>query len=40
MIGTDSLRWRSQEDNAFEVVDALWLDDYRAWNWRIYLYSI
>lgn len=28
------LRWHSREQHRFEIVDALWLDDYRAETWR------
>ena len=33
------LRWRGRNDNAFEVVNAPWLDEYRVSNWRTHLYS-
>jgi hypothetical protein len=33
------LRWRSREDNTFEVMDAPWLDEYNRWNWRTDLFS-
>lgn len=31
------LRWQDHTDHAFAVVDAPWLDDYRVWNWRMYV---
>jgi hypothetical protein len=34
------LRWRDRADNRFEVVDAPWLDDYRAWTWRTHVYGV
>ncbi len=28
------LRWRSRDNNAFEVVEAPWLDEYNRRNWQ------
>jgi calcineurin-like phosphoesterase family protein len=34
------LRWRSRDDNSFEVVDAPWLDEYNRWSWQAHLWGV